>query len=68
MEVESLAKILHASGRKAVETGKTVGLAHDLHKPIPWIVWNDLHEDAKEGRRIQARYLLERVTIEDRLV
>ena len=51
--VEALARILHESGREAVARGKLHVKAH-----LPFCEWHDLGEDAKEGRRIMARYLI----------
>ena len=57
MNIETLAKLLHEAGREAV-------LANKVHKkdgaPVGQIVfveWDQLSDDAREGRRIQARYL-----------
>ncbi len=53
-DVEVLAQVLHESGREAVE--KALVYRSDL--PVkPFCEWADLPEDAREGRRIQARYL-----------
>lgn len=58
LEVEELAHILHESGREAV-------LLNKVHKkdgaPLGQIVfkeWDEISEDAREGRRIQARFLI----------
>lgn len=59
MDVEELAKVLHEAGREAVLKGKVV-------KKIPnekFLEWNEITEDAREGRRIQARYLLKHFQI-----
>ncbi len=54
--VEKLARILHESGRKAVEQRKLY--RNDL--PVkPFCEWEDLPEEAKEGRRLMARYLMD---------
>jgi hypothetical protein len=54
-QVERFAKILHESGREAVE--KRMIYRSDL--PVkPFAEWDELQEDAKEGRRIMARYVL----------
>jgi hypothetical protein len=56
---EDLAKLLHESGREAVE--KRLVYRNDL--PVkPFCEWNDLTEDAKEGRRLMAQYLLDHTT------
>ena len=54
-KVEMLAMLLHEGGRKAVETGKVLV----DHGGRPFVEWFDLPEHAKEGRRIQARFLLD---------
>jgi hypothetical protein len=52
---EELAKIMHESGRKAVEQRKIY--RSDL--PVkPFAEWDDLDENTKEGRRMMADYLL----------
>jgi hypothetical protein len=52
--VEALALMLHESGREAVARGKVY-----VKAGLPFCEWLDLGEDAREGRRIMARYLLE---------
>lgn len=53
---ETLARLLHESGRQAVEERKIY--RSDL--PIkPFCEWDDLDENAKEGRRMMADYLLD---------
>lgn len=55
-KVEKLAKILHESGRKAVEQRKIY--RSDL--PVkPFCEWDDLDLPAKEGRRMMARFMLD---------
>ncbi len=56
--IDTLARDLHEAGREAV-------LANKVHKkdgaPVGKIVfkeWDEIDEDAREGRRIQARYLV----------
>ena len=56
MEVEYLAKELHEAGRAAVLSGKVV----NKNPNQPFLEWDEITEDAREGRRIQARYLLNR--------
>ncbi len=54
--LEELAKILHESGRKAVEQGKVY--RNDL--PVkPFAEWDELTEAAQEGRILMAEYLVE---------
>jgi hypothetical protein len=54
--VEDLAFILHESGREAVRRNLVLN-REELARPF--IEWGDLPEHAKEGRREQARYLIE---------
>ena len=66
MDVEILAKELHEAGREAVLKGKTVAKTMpeiNLVAPVKFLEWNEITEDAKEGRRIQARYLLAKFVI-----
>lgn len=60
IDVEHLAHLLHEAGRAAVMAGATVAQEHHKDKSFPFIEWEDLTEHAKEGRRIQARFLLDR--------
>jgi len=54
-QVEALAKILHESGREAVEKR----LVYRDELPVkPFCEWKDLPEPAREGRRSMARFLL----------
>jgi hypothetical protein len=59
LEVETLAKALHEAGREAVEKGKVVNKVHGQ----PFMGWDEITEDAREGRRIMARYLLARFAV-----
>lgn len=52
-EIGELAKILHESGRRAVEQHKVV---NDLGKPF--LSWSEISEEAREGRRMMAQFLL----------
>lgn len=58
IETEELAQELHEAGREAVEKKMTVVASLGLETPSKFLEWNEITEDAKEGRRIQARYLL----------
>ena len=53
---ERLAISIHEAQRECVEQGKTLTRALGS-PPYPFIEWNDLPEQAKEGRRMQAEYL-----------
>jgi len=63
---ELLAKVLHEAGREAVIKKKTVVASLGLETPNRFLEWNEITEDAKEGRRIQARYLIEHFYITQR--
>ena len=63
VEVELLARELHEAGRAAVEAGNTVAAEKFGEKTRTFIEWKDMTDIAKEGRRIQARYLLEKFII-----
>jgi hypothetical protein len=55
IDAEELAKTLHEAGREAVEAGLVVNKVPGQ----PFLEWDQLSEQAREGRRVQARYLLE---------
>jgi hypothetical protein len=56
-KVERLAELLHESGREAVRQRKV----YRNNLPIlPFCEWVDLPESAREGRRIMARFLLDK--------
>jgi hypothetical protein len=62
MDVEELARALHESGREAVIANRTViqiGVS-----PRPFFEWSDISDEAREGRRMMARFLLDRYDIE----
>lgn len=65
LEVEHLARELHEAGRVAVEAGQTVAAEKFGEKTRKFIEWEDMTEQGKEGRRIQARYLLGKYRILD---
>lgn len=52
--VDLMSKVLHEAGREAVEKNKMVNA--NTHKKF--LEWKELEDHMKEGRRIQARYLL----------
>jgi len=58
MDKEQLAKILHEAGRKAVLANKVVKKDGAPLGQIKFLEWNEITEDAREGRRIQADYIL----------
>jgi len=61
MRIEELAKELHEAGREAVEKGATVAADHFGEKTRKFLSWEEISENAREGRRIQAMYLLRRI-------
>lgn len=62
-KIEELAQALHEAGREAVERGNTV-CAADLGIGLKqFIEWHELTDNAKEGRRQQAAWLLKRYDI-----
>ena len=63
-DVEMLAMELHEAGRKAFDAGTTVAQAQQKDKAFPFVEWDGLTEQAKEGKRIQARHLIEKFRIE----
>ena len=60
---EELAKLLHEAGREAVLKNKVLKKDGSPLGLIKFIEWDDLPEVAREGRRIQAHYLLENAVI-----
>jgi len=61
MDVENIAKHLHEAGREAV--AKKAMVNPNTHSRF--LEWDELEEHMKEGRRIQARYLLKHFKIEE---
>jgi hypothetical protein len=61
---EDLARVLHESGREAVLAGNTVAAEKFGEKTTTFIEWDDCSEKVKEGRRIQAEYLLNKFNIQ----
>lgn len=60
VDVETLARGIHEAERPAIDRGWTVIV---LDPPRPWIAFDDLPEQAKTGRRNQARYFLDRFVV-----
>lgn len=61
--VEALAHDVHEAGRAAVEQGATLAQQVEVAGQTytrRFVEWAELPEHAREGRRIQARYLLAR--------
>ena len=61
IEIEQLAKELHLAGKEAVERGLVVNKSANS-----FLSWEDITEEAREGRRVQARYLLDKFEIHAR--
>lgn len=57
-DVETLAKVFHEAGREAVLKNKVLKPDGAPVGEIKFKEWDEISEDAKEGRRIQVRYLL----------
>lgn len=57
--VEQLAMDLHEAGRAAVEAGNTVAAEKFGEQAKTFVDWWDITETAKQGRRIQAAWLLD---------
>lgn len=64
--IEELAKELHEAGRAAVEQGNTVAAEKFGEQTRKFIEWDELTEPAKDGRRIQAVYLLQKYYIKEK--
>lgn len=62
-KIEELAKSLHEAGREAVLTNKVIKKDGAPLGQIKFLEWDEIDEDAREGRRIQARFLLEKYVI-----
>jgi hypothetical protein len=57
---ERLARLLHEAGREAVEKRKI----YRSDFPVkPFAEWDDLPEDAKEGRFMMARFVLKNANV-----
>ena len=63
MTIDELARELHEAGRAAVEKGNTVAAEKFGEQTRTFIEWDALTTSAKEGRMIQARYLLRKYDI-----
>lgn len=68
MTVEELARQLHEAGRAAVESGQTVAASKFGDESRRFLEWSEITEQTREGRRMQARYLLEKYAITAREV
>jgi hypothetical protein len=60
IDMEILAMALHEAGREAVETGATVAAEKFGEQTRKFLCWEEITENARDGRHIQARYLLQK--------
>lgn len=67
LDMETIAKELHEAGRAAVERGATVA-ADKGDQSRHFIEWDDITENAREGRRIQALYLLNKYDVVPKVI
>lgn len=65
--IEDLAKELHEAGRAAVEQGATVAAGSFGEKARKFLEWDDITEEARDGRRMQATYLLQKYYIREKV-
>ena len=63
VDIDVLAHELHEAGRAAVEAGNTVAAEKFGEQTRKFMEWDEITEPAREGRRIQARYLLDKFLI-----
>ena len=56
--IEDLAKDLHEAGRAAVEAGNTVAATKFGEQTRKFLEWDEISEEAREGRRIQAVWFM----------
>ena len=63
INVETLARELHESGREAVESGQTVAAQNFGDETRRFLEWHEISEKARDGRRVQARYLIKHFLI-----
>ena len=63
VELEAFARELHEAGRAAVEAGNTVAAEKFGEQTRKFMEWDEITEPAREGRRIQAAYLLDKFLI-----
>ncbi len=64
--IEYIARELHEAGREAVLKGATVAHTKFGERARSFMEWDEISEEAREGRRIQARYLLQKFIIQER--
>ena len=60
LSVELIAKELHEAGREAVVHGNTVAATNFNIPSRTFLEWNEISEEARDGRRMQARALLKK--------
>jgi len=61
--IENLAKSLHEAGRAAVLSNMVVKKDGAPLGQIKFLEWDEITDDAREGRRIQATFLLKKYLI-----
>ena len=66
IDAETLARELHEAGRAAVEAGATVAAEKFGEQTRKFLEWDEITEIARDGRRIQAEYLLHKFYIAPR--
>lgn len=66
ISAEKLAQELHEAGREAVERGNTVAADKGVSEPRKFMEWDEITENARDGRRIQAEWFLERYHVSPR--
>jgi hypothetical protein len=67
-EIEALAYLYHEAGREAVLKNQVLKKDGNPIGKIKFIEWEELPEDAKEGRRIQARFLIKLLDIRSKSI
>jgi hypothetical protein len=61
---QRLARLLHEAGREAVEKGK---IYRKELPSKPFAEWDQLDDDAREGRLMMARFVLQNAKVEFRV-
>lgn len=64
MDREILGRWIHESARQAVELGSTIAAEKFGEKHYTFVEWDELSERAKEGKRMQADFLLQNLSID----
>lgn len=66
ISINDLAQALHEANKEAVEHGYTDAAESLNKKTCTFLEWNQLTENARDGRRIQAHALLEKYIVAPR--